>query len=243
MTKRIWLTALATLTFILAMLCGYGLRAQEAIPEATPVPPADAVPVAPLPGSATEYNPPIPSPSPTVMPIVPTAMPTVSPTASPSPSPIPVTPLPAATPLPTAGEFIDPGGRFRVAILQDYRVTAIGDAVLIERQDGTLAYTALAQPVVGGGLIAPESLAEIAKTVFQRGEGFTPGATQPIPGGVQIDWNGSLTIGGKPQLVNGLIVAKPTGVNVLLLLIAATESEAETVPNAAAALIDSLQAM
>ncbi len=240
MTKRIWLTALATLTFILAMLCGYGLRAQEPLPATTPAP-ADAVPVAPLPGSATEYNPPTPSPSPTVMPIVPTASPTVSPTVLPTQSPVPVAPLPAATPLPTSGEFVDPGGRFRVAILQDYRVTSIGDAVLIERQDGTLAYTALAQPVLGGGLIAPDALAEIAKTVFQRGEGFSPGAAQPIPSGVQIDWNGSLTIGGNTQLVNGLIVAKPTGANVLLLLIAATESGAETIPNAAAALIDSLQ--
>ncbi|NJN48743.1 MAG: hypothetical protein HC805_01720 [Alkalinema sp. RL_2_19] len=59
MTKRIWLTALATLTFILSMLCGYGLRAQEASPSASPAEtaPVDPVPVAPLPGSATEYTP------------------------------------------------------------------------------------------------------------------------------------------------------------------------------------------
>ncbi|MBE9030073.1 hypothetical protein IQ266_10070 [filamentous cyanobacterium LEGE 11480] len=258
MTKRTWLTALATLTFILSMLCGYGLHAQEtppaapspttsasptASPTASPSPTtAEPVPVSPLPGSATEYNPPTPSP---------TAVP--SPGASPLPLPgglptqtfplaPPVTPIPAAKPLPTAGEFSDPSGRFRIAILEDYRVSSIGDAVLIENKTGALAYTALAQPATGG-LLAPENLAEIAKTVFQRGEGFQAGSSQQIPGGAQLDWSGSLTIGGNTQPVNGVIIAKPTGTQVLLLLIAATESGANQVPNAAATLIDSFQAI
>jgi hypothetical protein len=168
-----------------------------------------------------------------------------SPTPSPSafPTQPPVAPLPAADPLPTAGEFIDPNGQFRIAILQGFRDwRRIGDAVLIERQDGALAYTALAQPVASG-LVAPDNLAEIAKNVFQRGEGFSPGMAQPIPGGVQLDWSGNLTIGGNTQPVKGIIVAKPTNTQVLLLLIAATDAGAEKVPNAAAALIDSLQAL
>jgi hypothetical protein len=260
-SKRTWLTALATLTFILSMLCGYGLRAQEA-PTPTPVATTEAVPVPALPGSATTYTPPTPTPSPSIgAPINPTATPTptvsptVSPTALPTPSALPLPggipnvplappplALPAADPLPTAGEFVDPAGRFRVAILQDFRVSPIGDAVLIEQPNGALAYTALAQPA-GSGFPTTESLAAMATTVFQRGEGFQAGSQQAIPGGVKLDWSGSLTIGGNPQPVNGIIIAKPAGTQVLMLLIAATESGAEKVPNAAAALIDSLQSM
>jgi hypothetical protein len=257
MTKRTWLTALATFTFILSMLCGYGLRAQEA-PTPAPIATTEAVPVPALPGSATTYTPPTPTPSPSIgAPINPTATPTptVSPTALPTPAVLPLPggmpnvplappplALPAADPLPTAGEFADPAGRFRVAILQDFRVSPIGDAVLIEQKNGALAYTALAQPA-GSGFPTPESLAAMAKNVFQRGEGFQAGSEQAIPGGVKLDWSGSLTIGGNPQPVNGIIIAKPAGTQVLMLLIAATEAGAEKVPNAAAALIDSLQSM
>ncbi len=260
--KRLWLTALATLTFILAMLCGYGLRAQE-VP--VPAAPTEAVSVPALPGSATEYKPPTPTPSlapppgtgiapPTnpTAPATPTATPTAIPTAPPTVLPLPggipnpplappLAPLPAADPLPTAGEFVDPRGRFRVAILQDYRVSPIGDAILIESPKGSLAYTALTQPATVG-FLTPDSLAEVAKTAFQRGEDFQTGSTQAIPGGIQLDWSGNLTIGGITQPVNGLIIAKPSGAQILMLLIAATESGADKVPNAAAALIDSLQA-
>jgi hypothetical protein len=268
-SKRTWLTALATLTFILSMLCGYGLRAQEVpVPTAT----AEAVSVPALPGSATEYQPPTPSPTPTIggPSINPTATPTVNPTATPTVNPTatptamptvapsvlplpggipnvplapPPAPLPAADPLPTAGEFTDAANRFRVAILQDYRVSPIGDAVLVESPKGALAYTALAQPATAG-FVTPDTLAEMAKNAFQRGEGFQTGGTQAIPGGgVQLDWSGNLTIGGMTQPVNGVIIAKPAGTQVLMLLIAATAAGADQVPNAAAALIDSLQAV
>ncbi len=254
-SKRTWLTALATLTFILSMLCGYGLRAQEVpIPAAT----TEAVSVPALPGSATEYKPPTPSPTPSINPtalpsVTPTALPTAIPTVAPSVLPLPggipnlplappPAPLPAADPLPTAGEFTDRANRFRIAIVQDFRVSPIGDAVLIESPKGSLAYTALAQPATAG-FLTPDALAEIAKAAFQRGEGFQTGSTQAIPGGIQLDWSGSLTIGGITQPVNGVIIAKPSGTQVLMLLIAATESGADQVPNAAAALIDSLQAI
>ncbi|NJN48744.1 MAG: hypothetical protein HC805_01725, partial [Alkalinema sp. RL_2_19] len=51
----------------------------------------------------------------------------------------PLAPAPAATPLPTAGEFTDPRGRFRIAIVENYRVGAIGEAVLLENKEGTIA--------------------------------------------------------------------------------------------------------
>ncbi len=260
MKKRIWFTALALCTILVALICGHGLPTVAQAPD-TP----NAVPIAPLPGSATEYKPPTPSPSPTAILIKPTASPTGSPTTGPATAPTPTVtptalpgiavpvpnlplvpiappPLPVADPLPTAGEYQDPSGRFRVAILKDYKVIPIAGAVMMESRDGSLAYTTLTQPAPASYL-TPETLGEIAKNTFKQGEGFRPGVPQPIPGGVRLDWSGDLTIGGQTQPVNGVIVAKPTGAQVLLLLIAATEKSAGSVPNAAAALTDSLQAM
>jgi hypothetical protein len=257
MKKRIWFTALALCTILVAIVCGHGLQTAAQAP--------NAVPIAPLPGSATEYKPPTPSPTPTTGLIKPTASPTGSPTATPTTTPtgapivtpttlpgiavpnlplVPIAPppLPLANPLPTAGEYQDPSGRFRVAILKDYKITPIAGAVMMESRDGSLAYTTLTQPAPASYL-TPETLGEIAKNTFKQGEGFRPGVPQPIPGGVRLDWSGDLTIGGQTQPVNGVIVAKPTGAQVLLLLIAATEKSAGSVPNAAAALTDSLQAM
>jgi hypothetical protein len=247
--KPIAIGLLGLFAFVVVLVSGERLTAQEATPiaPATPVPTTEAVPVPALPGSATTYQQPTPQPSPTVPSINPTASPTASPTPGtlpglPTPSlPVAPPPLPAADPLPTAGEFNDPKGRFRVAILQDYRVSPIGDAVLIENKTGSLAYTALTQP--SSGFLTPENLVELAKATFQRGEAFQAGTMRAIPGGIQLDWSGSLTIGGVAEPVNGVIIAKPTGTQVLLLLIAATESGAEKVPNAAAALIDGFQAL
>jgi hypothetical protein len=262
--RSIGVSLLGLLAFVLVVMSGDRLTAQQA-PPAQPVPIApavptaipttEAVPVPALPGSATTYQQPSPSPSPSIPVVNPTASPTPNPTASPAPGlpsglpsglpaptfPIAPPPLPAADPLPTAGEFNDPRGRFRVAILQDYRVSPIGDAVLIENKTGSLAYTAMTQP--SSGFMTPENLVELAKATFQRGEAFQAGSMRSIPGGIQLDWSGSLTIGGVASPVNGVIIAKPTGTQVLLLLIAATESGAEKVPNAAAALIDSFQAL
>jgi hypothetical protein len=250
--KRIGAVVLALFTFGVAVMWGAGWQTQAQ---------ENAVPIAPLPGSATEYKPPTPSPSASPVLISPTAAPTVSPTASPQASPtgaptgaptalptpnlplVPIAPppLPPAAPLPTAGEHQD--SRLRVAILKDYkRLKDIGGTVLFESPDGSMAYTAFAQPAPSN-YITPETLAEMAKNTFKQGEGFRPGSPQPIPGGIQMDWSGELTIGGQPQPVNGVIVAKPMGAQVLLLLIAATEKAGATVPNAAAALTDSLQAV
>jgi hypothetical protein len=147
-----------------------------------------------------------------------------------------------AVPLPTAGEYKDPAQRFRVAILQDYSVTPIGDAVLLEAKDGHLAYTALARRTTGT-LLNDEGLVQLAQSTFQRGEGFQAGPAQPIVGGIRLDWTGSLTIGGQTQPVSGVIVAKPAGENVLLLLIAATAKAADKIPNALSALADGLQSL
>jgi hypothetical protein len=145
-----------------------------------------------------------------------------------------------ADPLPTAGEYQDRNGRFRVAILKGHRVTPIAGTVMMEALDGSLAYTVVTQPAPST-YVTPDTLGEMARNTFQQGEGFRPGQPQPIAGGIRMDWSGDLTVGGQTQPVSGLIVAKNTGNNVLLMLIAATEKGGNVVPNAAAALTDSLQ--
>jgi hypothetical protein len=259
MKKQLLTAAIALGTFILSIVWSVAIQAQTPTEQPSPAAPSpleNAVPIAPLPNSATEYKPPSPSPSSTAPQFTPPPSPGATPSipgASPTPGlpPVgipgiplapPIAPLPAADPLPTAGEFSDPSKPFRIAILKDYQVTTIGNAVMLESPDGNLAYTALAQQAPSG-FATPDILGEIAKATFKQGEGFQPGTVQAIPGGMRMDWNGSLTIGGNPQPVNGLIVAKPTGANVLVLLIVATEAGAEKIPNAAAALVDSFQAV
>jgi hypothetical protein len=147
------------------------------------------------------------------------------------------------------GTFTDPAGRFKVGILKDFKVSPLSGSVLIEAPDGNLAYTVVPQLQPLGnpiGLIAAydnsESLAKIATTVFQRGEGFQPApARSEAGGGAVMDWTGALTIGGSSQPVQGVILVRPTTQNILLLLIAATEASEAQVPSALAALANSLE--
>jgi hypothetical protein len=221
-----------------------------------PAPPA-AVEVAPIPGSATTLP---PSPTPTASPTVsitprPGPSPTVSPIASPTPpvpglpvplsipSPPPLIPqVPAAPPLPTAGEYKDGALQFRVATLKGFAITPMAGTFMAEATDGSLAYTVLSQQLSGTAAFNDDYLVELARAAFGRGEGFQMGLRQPIPGGLKLDWTGSLTIGGQTQPMSGVILVKTGGLNrALLLLIAATDAGTEKVPGALSALSDSLQ--
>lgn len=245
----------------MAIAAVLAVLATQAFAQAPP-PPA-AVEVAPLPGSATTLPPsPTPTASPTVpiapVPLVnptasPTANPTSSPTASPTPpvtgtptpiaipSPPPLVPqVPQAPPLPTAGEYKD--ASFRVATLKGFVVTPMAGTFVAEAADGSLAYTVLSQQLSGNMAFNDDYLVELARSAFGRGEGFQMGMRQPIPGGLKLDWTGSLTIGGQQQPMNGVVLVKTGGQNrALLLLIAATEGGAEKLPGAISALSDSLQ--
>jgi hypothetical protein len=222
-----------------------------------PAPPA-AVEVAPLPGSATTLPPsPTPTASPTVS-ITPRPGVSPSPTVSPAsptppvpglpvplaiPSPPPLVPqVPAAPPLPTAGEYKDGALQFRVATLKGFAITPMAGTFMAEDADGSLAYTVLSQQLSGTAAFNDDYLVELARSAFGRGEGFQMGLRQPIPGGLKLDWTGSLTIGGQTQPMSGVILVKTGGLNrALLLLIAATEAGTEKVPGALSALSDSLQ--
>ncbi|MBF2026650.1 MAG: hypothetical protein IGS48_07775 [Oscillatoriales cyanobacterium C42_A2020_001] len=192
--------------------------------------------------------------------------------ASPSPSPAPSTPAPAPFPpvpvtpsaLPTppappasdappstlGGTYQDPARCFKVGILENYKVSPLAGSVLIEAPDGNLAYTVVPQSQPLGnpvGLIAgydnSESLAKIATTVVQRGEGFQPApARSEAGGGAVMDWTGSLTIGGNAQPMRGVILVRPSSQTILLLLIAATEAGQDRIPGALSALANSLEA-
>ena len=211
----------------------------SASPSATTSPdpnaPAIGSPIDPIPGSRT--TPPTPTPS-----LTPSALPTPVPSLMPSLI-IPNT----APPLPISGKHTDPAKRFEIGLLQGYQVTPLGDSVLIESPDGRLAYTVLSQTAGQLGLVSGsvtlDNLAQIARNALQRGEGFQAEAPQSIVNGIQMNWTGQLTIGGRTQPVNGIILAKPGNNSVLLLTIAATEAGSADLPGAIAALGDSLQGL
>lgn len=234
-------------TIVLVMLSAVIALAQSPSPSPSG---AVGVPVAPIPvdPSLPANRPPIPTTSPS---------PTVTPTAQPSVPAIPVSPtspslqpsLPAAStapPLPINGTYRDPNGRYQIGILQDYKVSPIAGAVLIEAGDGNLAYTVLTQPQaqlgVAAGAIPNDALVRAAQNAFRQGEGFQTGEVRSIPGGVQIDWTGTLTIAGRTQPVGGVILSRQVKDSVLLVLIAATEAGGDRVLGATSALLNSLQA-
>jgi hypothetical protein len=195
-------------------------------------------------------------------PAIPTASPTTSPAATPSPPAgvptvpglpqtpgiNPTTPLPAAPsaePLPTQGEYVDPNGRFKVALLKGYKASPLAGSVLIESQGGNVAYTVLSLPQsqlgVAAGVLPTDALVQVARNAFKQGEGFETGESRSIAGGIQIDWTGNLTIAGGTQPVGGVILARQAQGSILLLLIAATEAGGDQVLGAASALANSLQ--
>lgn len=208
--------------------------------EATPTPTTGE----PSPPAATPPNANAPVPSPAAQP---TNLPQV-----PFPSGSSLTPVapPASTAPPAAlgGDYQDPNGRFRVGVLKGYKVNPLAGSVLIEAPDGSLAYTVVPQsqpagvPIGFSSGLDNEVLAKVATSVFQRGEGFQPGLPRPeAGGGVVMDWTGTLTIAGQAQPVGGMILVRSSAKNILLLLVAATQSGSGQVPSAIAALEKSLQ--
>jgi hypothetical protein len=130
--------------------------------------------------------------------------------------------------------------------LRDYKVSPLAGTVLIESPDGNLAYSVLAQPQsqlgVVDSIIPNEALVTAAQNAFRQGEGFQTGEVRSIPGGVQIDWTGNLTIAGATQPVGGVILARQANNSVLLVLIAATEAGGSRVLGAATTISNTLRA-
>ncbi|MCY7320409.1 MAG: hypothetical protein LH660_01040 [Phormidesmis sp. CAN_BIN36] len=184
-----------------------------------------------------------PAPSATIVPAIPTL-----PLTPISPVPVvPTAPASIAPPLPVSSDYKDPNGRFKIAILKDYAVSPLAGSALIESRDGSLAYTVLVRSQGelalqnGTTTFINDALAKIAQTAFQQGEGFQTAQWQAIPGGIKMDWTGSLTIAGKSQPMSGVILVRQLPTDVAMILIAATQSAVEQVPGAVSALVDSLQ--
>ncbi len=220
-------------------------------PSATPAPTASAspvvtpsttegVPIDPVPGSRTDPpKPPTATPTPTAVP---------TPTLPP-PLPSVIIPL-DAKPLPIAGEHKDPAGRFQIGLLKGYRVTPLGDSILVEAPDGRLAYTVIAQSAaqlgfLTGVALTPENLAQVVRNTLGRGEGFQAELPQSIDNGIQLNWTGTLTIGGKTQPVKGVVIAKPAPVSnsIVMLTLAVTDQGAPDLAGAIGSLGSSLQAL
>ena len=246
--KRNWLIGVLSLALVILFANPFTNLVRSQSPSPSPTG-AIGVPVAPIPvdPSLPANRPPIPGASPS-------PKPTGSPAASPVPTipvaptlPAPIQPAPTASPLPVNGTYKDPNGRFQVGILQDFRVSPLAGSVLIESRNGNLAYTILALPQsqlgVSGGAISNDDLVKVAQNTFRQGEGFETGEVRSIPGGLQIDWVGNLTIANRTQNVGGVILARPLKDNVILMLVAATEAGGDQVLGAASALGASLQAL
>ncbi len=207
-----------------------------ALPERQATPPTATPKVRPT-ASAS------PTPSATIVPAIPTV-----PLAPISPVPVvPIVPASLAPPSPVSGDYKDPNGRFKIAILKDYAVSPLAGSALIESSDGNLAYTVLVRSQGELALqndnatFVNDALAKIAQTAFQQGEGFQVGQWQAIPSGIKLDWTGSLTIAGKSQPVSGVILVRQLPKDVAMILIVATETGTGQVPGAVSALVDSLQ--
>ncbi len=203
---------------------------------------------APAPSPIPSLSEPSPTPSPAASPAAPTdpaAAP--APTAAPSPLPVPpeaVTEL-EFEPLPLAGNYEDDSGLFEVGILEDFTVSSAGAAPLFESGDGNVAYTVAVAPIDFSATptgLSSEALVRVAERVFGRGEGFRIQSVEPtLNNGTLMEWVGSLTVGGQTQPMRGSIIARQAGSNVVLLLVAATETGAETLTSVTGTLAGSLE--
>lgn len=208
---------------------------------------------APAPSPIPSLSEPSPAPGPAASPAAPAdpaAAPTPTapaPTAAPSPLPVP----PAAVtelefePLPLAGNYEDNSGLFQVGILEDFTVSNAGAAPLFESGDGNVAYTVAVAPIDFSATptgLSSEALVRVAERVFGRGEGFRIQSAEPtLNNGTLMEWIGSLTVGGQTQPMRGSIIARQAGSNVVVLLVAATETGAETLTSVTGTLAESLE--
>lgn len=254
-SKRSIALALSCLSAIVLLTVHGFFEVPTSIAQAPP--PVKTVPIVPSPTA-------IPTPAPTITegvsidpipgsrtdpPKPPTATPSTVPSIVPTPIALPSLILPVEVePLPIAGAHKDAAGRFEIGLVKGYQVSPLGDSILVEAPDGRLAYTVIAQSAaqlgfLNGVALTPENLAQVVRNTLGRGEGFQAEIQQSIKDGIQMNWSGTLTIGGKLQPVKGVVIAKPapTTNSIVILTIAATDSGTLDLPRAIGALGMSLQ--
>lgn len=222
--KHLWQFGLAFVTAFVLILGGthWQLASSPVAPivQAQTVAPEETPPIQPTP---TETNPT-------------SALPT-------SPD-IPTVTLPDPSLSLAEEEYEDPSNRFSVGVLADYQVSSFRGVPLVESPDGNLAYTVVVEPVLPAQPLSPAELGEFAMDAFAHGEGFDPTALQQLDSGdLVIPWTGTLTQGRKTQPISGTILARQTSEQVLLLLISATEAQADQVDGVLATLFETLKPM
>ncbi|MDJ1182271.1 hypothetical protein [Roseofilum casamattae] len=237
--RRFWpvgITLLTTLGLILGSYLSVPPQlAQQAVQAQVPSPPGAETPV-PTPEASPEPlpRPPAPTPDATPSPLPPPEVP--------SPEPIPEVEEPTAPPLPVGGTYEDPNGFYQVAILEGYKVSSTSRSPLFESPDGDLAYTVLRLPRITKQRLTDGILAQIAIEELTQGEGFVATEYSPVAEGtVQVPWTGTLTQGRSGQPMSGVILSSQPEQDVFLVLIAATETGAEQVPNVVSTLLDGLE--
>ena len=252
--RRFWpvgITLLTTLGLILgSYLSAPPQLAPQAVQAQVPSPPGAETPV-PTPDASPEPLPEPSAPTPEVSPEAPSRPPAPTPNATPSPLPPPAVPSPEPTPeveeptaptLPVGGTYEDPSGFYQVAILEGYKVSSTGRSPLFESPDGELAYTVLRLPRITKQRLTDGILAQIAIEELTQGEGFVATEySQVAEGTVQVPWTGTLTQGRSGQPMSGVIISSQPQQDVFLVLIAATETGAEQVPNVVATLLEGFE--
>lgn len=204
----------------------------DATPETLPEPPSTPSPEA---SPSEPDRPPAPTPQASPSPLPP-------PPASPSPEPTPEIQEPTAPPLEVGGTYEDPNGFYQIAIAQDYKVGSTGRDPLFESPDGQVAYTVWRLPRLTKQRLTNGILAQIAVEEMQRGEGFVGQSYISIDEGiVQVPWTGTLSQGRNSQPMSGTLISTQQEQDVYLILIAATETGAEQVPNLLTTLVDGFE--
>ena len=137
--------------------------------------------------------------------------------------------------------YQDPAQRFKIAILEGYKATSLGNNnFIIESPDGNLAYTVVVRPRATNNRLTDASLAQVAIDTFSSGEGFIAGQFQKeANNNVRIPWTGSLSLGRANQPMSGIIVTRQVDNKLLSLLVAATEAGADNVESVVNTLSDS----
>lgn len=235
MNRRKWHIGLLGIVTAIAVSLGLlqGHRASTAVAQS------------PAPSPIPSLSQPSPAPSPAAAPADPGAAPAPTAVLTPLPVPPAAAPEPEFEPFPVSGNYEDQSGLFSVGILEGFTVSQAGAAPLFEAGDGNVAYTVSVAPIdfsTTPTSLSNEALVRVAERIFGRGEGFRIQSIQPTANNSTLmEWVGSLTVGGQTQPMRGSIVARQADSSVVLLLVAATEIGAESLPSVTGTLAESLE--
>lgn len=196
-----------------------------------------------------------PSPSPATLPTAPTESPAATPAETPAPSPeASPAPSPEASPVPDVTEpplapllllqdepYVNEAQGYQIGIIENYQSTTLAGVPIIQNDSGAIAYTVAVRPRAADNPLNETALAQVAIDTFARGEGFQAGPIEATAGGAKLPWRGTLSQGAVSQPMTGVLLSKQVPGKLLILAIAATESQAAEVDAVFETLAESLQ--